>query len=161
MPHPSARHPLSPAETPDPLAACLPLPMPAHEDARMLMIAARRMAVHGLHDASAALLVLRHLGIHFRQPLVLMRAFMLELSDATRRPIMVAPCCTPRLTRDEGDILATWSAASHDPAAAMAHLGRLTGGPAPAALLTTGAALANALANAGRALPPWPGAPAD
>ena len=78
------------------LARILPHTAPLDGPPRALLVAMRRMAIHGLYDASASLLMFEHFGLHFRKPLVLMRALLMEVSQTTRQPIQIAPCCAPR-----------------------------------------------------------------
>jgi hypothetical protein len=91
---------------PNSMTHMLPHPAPSDQTTRMLLIAARRMAVHGLYDASAALLMVQAFGIHFRKPLVLLRAFLMETSAAASGDIRIAPCCLPRMTLQEGSMMA-------------------------------------------------------
>jgi hypothetical protein len=93
---------------------------------RTALFAVRRMAAHGVRDVSAAWLLIDCYSTGFRRPLVLLRAFMLELAHAARAPIRVAPCCAPRMTRDEGLIVAVLRLAASDPAAAGDALAELT-----------------------------------
>ena len=79
----------------------LPLPLPEGRIERSVLFALRRMAAHGLRDVSAAWLMLDLFSTGFRRPLVLLRAFMLELAHAATGPIQVAPCCAPRMTEHE------------------------------------------------------------
>ncbi len=80
----------------------LPVPFPSGETEQTVLVLLRRMAVHGLHDANATVLAIDRFGTGFRKPLVLLRCFLLELARASRRNIAIAPCCAPRMTRDEG-----------------------------------------------------------
>ena len=111
-----------------PGAACLlPLPLPGDRIERSVLFAVRRMAAHGVRDVSAAWLILDLFSTGFRRPLVLLRAFMLELAHAATGPICVAPCCAPRMTEHEGLIMLTLFGASEDMASAEDALARLTG----------------------------------
>lgn len=83
----------------------LPLPLPDGRIERSVLFAVRRMAAHGVRDVSAAWLILDVFSTGFRRPLVLLRAFMLELAHAAAGPIRVAPCCAPRMTEHEGLIM--------------------------------------------------------
>jgi len=102
----------------------LPHPAPEHETTRMLLFAFRRMAQHGLRDAVAAERMLGHFGAHFRAPLILLRAFVLELAQKGERNIAIAHCCTPRMTADEAAILAVMD----DPETSAPQLTALLGG---------------------------------
>lgn len=111
-----------------PSGACLlPLPLPDNRVERSVLFAVRRMAAHGVRDVSAAWLILDLFSTNFRRPLVLLRAFMLELSHAATNPIRVAPCCATRMTEHEGLIILTLFTASGDLASAEDALSRLTG----------------------------------
>lgn len=81
------------------------LPLPHEPQERVLLALVRRMAIHGLHDSSAAMLALHHFGGDFRRPLTLLRCFMHELACCSNRNIRLAPCCAPRMTLDEALIL--------------------------------------------------------
>jgi hypothetical protein len=105
----------------------LPLPLPADRIERSVLFAVRRMAAHGVRDVSAAWLILDLFSTGFRRPLVLLRAFMLELAHAASGPIRVAPCCAPRMTEHEGLIMLTLFSASGDLASAEDALAQLTG----------------------------------
>lgn len=95
-------------------ADLLPLPLPDDGTERIVLIAMRRMAAHGIRDASAAWLMLDRFGARFRRPLVLLRAFMLELAQSSQRAIKIAPCCAMRMTGDEGLILEVLRQAGSD-----------------------------------------------
>jgi hypothetical protein len=87
------------------LDTILPYPAPACGDARILLFALRRMAVHGLEDAFAANALLSCYGLRYRRPLVLLRAILVDIARASRRSITVATCCTPRMTGAERTLL--------------------------------------------------------
>lgn len=108
-------------------ACLLPLPLPDGRIERSVLFAVRRMAAHGVRDVSAAWLILDLFSTNFRRPLVLLRAFMLELAHAAAGPIRVAPCCTPRMTEHEGLIMLALFAAANDMASAGDALTQLTG----------------------------------
>ena len=108
-------------------ACLLPLPLPDDRIERSVLFAVRRMAAHGVRDVSAAWLILDLFSTGFRRPLVLLRAFMLELAHAATGPIRVAPCCAPRMTEHEGLIMLTLFGAARDMASAEDALARLTG----------------------------------
>lgn len=137
-------------DKPDSLTHILPHPAPSDQPTRMLLIAARRMAVHGLYDASAALLMVQAFGIHFRKPLVLLRAFLMETSAAASGDIRIAPCCLPRMTVQEGSMMAAIAHAIDRPGLAASHLTQLTGQEASGGLFTTVQALSMSLAECGR-----------
>jgi hypothetical protein len=106
----------------------LPLSLPDARSERTTLFAVRRMAAHGVGDVGAAWLLIDFYSTGFRRPLVLLRAFMLELAHAACVPIRLAPCCTPRMTRDEGLIIEVLRFAAIDPAAAQDALAELTRG---------------------------------
>lgn len=120
----------------------LPHPVPACEDRRILLFAFRRMAQHGLRDAIAAERMLGRYGLHYREPLVLLRAFVLELAQSGARNIAIAHCCMPRMTADEAAILAIIDA----PEDARGLLAGLMGGADPAHALQIAHCLSNNLA---------------
>ena len=110
----------------DPAGRCLlPLPLPEPRTERSALFAIRRMAAHGVRDVSAAWLMIDCYSTGFRRPLVLLRAFMLELGHAANGPIRIAPCCAPRMTHDEGLIVKTLRLAASDEAAAADALSEL------------------------------------
>lgn len=150
---PSAPLPRPTAVSP-PSAAPHPLPFPLPEDAmqRTVLVAVRRMAAHGIRDAHAAMLFLNTFGPGFRQPLVLLRAFVVELAGAARRRIQLAPCCALRMTQDEARIVGILAAAASSPACAARHLRELAGGGGIDHPLSTAAAFNDAAANLGRPL---------
>ena len=108
-------------------ACLLPLPLPDGRIERSVLFAVRRMAAHGVRDVSAAWLILDLFSTGFRRPLVLLRAFMLELAHAATGTIRVAPCCAPRMTEHEGLIMLTLFTAAGDLASAEDALAQLTG----------------------------------
>src|SRR3546814_3735444 len=87
----------------------LPHTLPEDADARLVLFAIRRLGAHGLHDACAAHAFVTAFGEAFRRPLVLMRAFMLDVASTAAQPIAIAPCCCARATASEAalpDVLA-------------------------------------------------------
>lgn len=132
------------------LARILPHAAPIDGPTRALLVAMRRMAVHGLHDAGAALLMFEHFGLHFRKPLVLMRALLMEVSQTTRQPIQIAPCCAPRMTPAEHALMSAIAGAADNPAKASRHLQELTQAPSIEGLLATTRVLASAIQDSGR-----------
>ncbi len=105
----------------------LPLPLPEGQVDRIVLVCIRRMAAHGIRDAQAALIAIDTFGVNFRRPLVLMRAYIVELAQISQRSIKIAPCCAMRMTRDEGLIIAALSLAGSDLAAADQMLTSLLG----------------------------------
>ena len=124
----------------------LPLPLPVDVSQRLVLRCLRRMAAHGIRDAQAALLMLEHFGIHFRRPLVLLRAFVAELAQSAERRITLAPCCAMRMTLDEGRIVGALAAAAENPVCASQHLQQLTGNSQIASPLSLAAAFDETLA---------------
>ncbi len=110
-------------------AELLPFPIPQDRTERIVLICIRRMAAHGLRDAHAAWLALDTFGVNFRRPLVLLRAFMLELANASLRSIRIAPCCAMRMTEDEAWIMEVIRAAGDDLPTAEQALITLTRNP--------------------------------
>jgi len=138
---------------PSMIARMLPHAAPADPTSRALLVAARRMAIHGLHDASAALLMVQNFGLHFRKVLVLLRSFMLESSQSAQGAIMIAPCCAPRMTAQEYALIGAITCAGADPALASQYLHQLTGAAHCDGLLATARMLAGAIAESGQAPP--------
>jgi hypothetical protein len=130
----------------------LPLPLPAAATQRLVLRCLRRMAAHGTRDAQAALLAFDHFGIHFRRPLVLLRAFVTELAQGSGRRITLAPCCAMRMTRDEGWIVGVLATAATYPDCASHRLRLLTGGDQVASPLSLAVAFNQTLAELGRPL---------
>ncbi|RED15708.1 DUF6628 family protein [Parasphingopyxis lamellibrachiae] len=87
------------------LDTILPHTAPVCGDARILLFTIRRMAIHGLHDAFAANAMLAGYGMRYRKPLVLLRALLVDIARTARGNIIVAPCCTPRMTAHEFALL--------------------------------------------------------
>lgn len=110
-------------------ADLLPLPLPDRRSERHVLVAMRRMATHGIRDAHAAMLMLDLFGGRFRRPLVLLRAFMLEFARASQRSIKIAPCCSLRMTTDEGQLIEALRLASREPERAEQVLIGLSGSP--------------------------------
>ena len=130
----------------------LPLPAPEDRMQRLVLFAIRRMAAHGVRDAYAANLLFSNFGINFRRPLVLLRAFMIELSQTSKRTITIAPCCALRMTMDEGRIVGVLATAASNRFTAAKHLKELAGDSAISSPLSVAAAFNNALADLGRPL---------
>lgn len=131
----------------------LPLPLPEEEDLRLVLRIVRRMAAHGLRDAQAALLAIDGFGQGFRRPLVLLRAFVAELAQTSRRRITVAPSCALRMTMDEARLIGVLATASHNPDCARAHLRVLADRHDVCHPLSAALAIASALGDLGRPLP--------
>lgn len=104
-----------------------PVPLPSGRTERSVLFAVRRMAAYGLRDVSATWLMVDLFSTGFRRPLVLLRAFMLELAHAASGPIRVAPCCTPRMIEHEGWIMLALFSTADDLASGEDALACLTG----------------------------------
>ena len=128
----------------------LPLPAPQDRMERIVLFAVRRMASHGVRDAYAANLLFSNFGLHFRRPLVLLRTFMIELSQSSQRTITIAPCCALRMTADEGRIVGILAKVGGNRVAAANHLRELTGHNSISSPLSVAAAFNNAMADLGR-----------
>ena len=111
MPLPSPPRPQPDDPMPTSMASALPLPLPQSRHEQVLLLLFRRMAIHGLRDASASMLALDHFGSGFLRTLHLVRAFLHGLARHAQEPLRVAPCCTPRMTRHEGLVLAAMTQA--------------------------------------------------
>lgn len=128
----------------------LPLPLPEGRVERIVLVCIRRMAAHGIRDAQAALIAIDTFGVNFRRPLVLMRAYILELAQISQRSIKIAPCCAMRMTKDEGLIIAALSLAGSDLAAADHTLTSLLGDCCVGEPLSAAALLNRALKESAR-----------
>lgn len=133
---------------PEPAAddAFTPLPLPGGRAERTILFAMRRMAIHGIRDASAAWLMLDLFSARFIEPLVMLRAFMFKLSRAARHPLRIAACCAPFMTEDEALILTVLRQASREPEMAEQALARLTRNHQTAKALAAAARFARAAA---------------
>lgn len=107
------------AESP---AALIPYAAPASPNCRLLLFAIRRMAVGGIHDAHAAHALFTGFGRPYRRPLILLRAFMAEISRVANATLTVAPCCCLRMTGDEGILLESIAKAADRPHRSHARL---------------------------------------
>jgi hypothetical protein len=126
-------------------ATVLPHGAPAEGRSRLLLLAIRRMAAHGLDDAHAAHACLTGFGLGYRRPMILLRALMAEISRASERKILVAPCCCPRMTRDEAALLYAIETAPADRFKAHGALESLLGTPLCLGALTSAEALGEAV----------------
>lgn len=128
----------------------LPLAAPTDRAQRIVLFAVRRMATHGVRDAYAANMLFSNFGINFRRPLVLLRTFMIELSQSSSRTITIAPCCALRMTADEGRIVAILTKAGDNRVAAANHLRELTGHHGISSPLSVAETFNNAMADMGQ-----------
>ncbi|SNS07396.1 hypothetical protein SAMN06295912_101173 [Sphingomonas laterariae] len=131
----------------------LPHPAPADDHSRLLLFTMRRVAAHGLDDAHAAHAMLCSFGMSFRRPLVLLRALMAEASRVSSRRILVAPCCCPRMTTSEANLLSAVAAARHDPHGAHRLLTEVLGIADCLGTLSSAQALAQAFEDLAKPLP--------
>ena len=92
------------AQQPDSRTLSMPMPQSRHLTLGLVLV--RRIAGHGLNDARAAMLAMDAGGESFRRVLVLARTLVVDLARASRRRIMLAPCCACGMTRDEGLLVA-------------------------------------------------------
>lgn len=137
---------------PSPQSDLLPLPLPNESNQRLALRCLRRMAAQGPRDAQAALLAIEYFGIHFRRPLVLLRAFVTELAQSSERRITLAPCCAMRMTRDEGRIVGVLATAAAYPDCARYHLQQLTGSERIASPMSLAVAFSQTLTGLGHPL---------
>jgi hypothetical protein len=126
--------------------------MPTCDNRRLLLYVFRRVAAHGLNDAHGAHAMLTMFGRSYRRPLVLLRAFAAELSRVSARRLTVAPCCCPRLTAAEADIVDAVILATIDPRASHTLLSTLLGVRECVGALGSAQALGQAFADLGRPL---------
>jgi hypothetical protein len=106
-------------------SSLLPHAAPASSYRRLLLFAIRRMAAGGIFDAHAAHAFFTGFGVGYRRPLILLRAFMAELSRVAAARVRVAPCCCMRMTHDEYALLQTIAQAQAEPASAHKSLCQL------------------------------------
>lgn len=135
-----------------PIAALLPAPAPTSPYARLLLYGVRRMAAGGIGDAFAAHAFLAGFGLGYRQPLLLVRAFMGELARVSAVRIPVAPCCCPRLTAAEQVLLEVVATAPGDPQRAHDRLAALLKVRHCLGLVTSAQAIATCFADRGMPL---------
>jgi hypothetical protein len=127
----------------------LPSTIPEGRIERLLLFVIRRMAIHGLRDAHATSAMIGQFGLRHREPLVLLRGFLAELARVSLQPIKVVPCCCLRMTHDEARILSAITKANTEPAWALYHLERLTGGADAISSLSAAMAINDTLAEVG------------
>lgn len=140
-----------PLSQPESAASLLPLHLPEDRVDRIVLVCIRRMAAHGIRDAHAAWLALDTFGVNFRRPLVLLRAFLMELAQASQRSIKIAPCCAMRMTEDEGRILQVLRLAHEDLHTAEQTLAMLTDNPYVCEPLSAAAVFGRAIGEPGPA----------
>ncbi|QLC24061.1 hypothetical protein HFP57_02765 [Parasphingopyxis algicola] len=128
------------------LDTMLPHAAPVCGNARTLLFAIRRMAIHGLNDAFAANAMLAAYGMRYRKPLLLVRALLIDIARSARGHVIVAPCCAPRMTAHEHALLS----AIGDPAGADTHIARLLDSGKTSTAVATATALNESLSAIGR-----------
>lgn len=137
---------------PSPYPSHLPYVLPFDKFTRIMIFAVRRMAAHGLNDAHAANAMLGIFGLNYRRPLVLLRALMLEMAAQSRRSIMIAPCCCPRMTEDEMRIMCVIGIAENNFADCHALMGILLDSSNCLGPVSSALALSAAMEDYGKAL---------
>lgn len=131
----------------------LPHAAPASPDLRLILYGVRRMAAGGIGDAHAAQAFLVGCGLHYRRPLVLLRALVAEIARTGAARLAIGPCCCPRMSGSEAAILRALGLARPRPAEAHRLLARLLRVPDCPAAFDTLLALAGCFADLGRPLP--------
>lgn len=139
----------APAPAPAPAPSVLPHPLPGSAGGRLVLLAIRRMGAHGLADAHVAQAYVATFGQGFRRPLVLARAFMVELAATATTTIAIAPCCCPRMTWAEYALIAAIGAAERRPDLARLLLADVMAERRADAITASAAALSAAFADAG------------
>lgn len=127
-------------------------PVPEGQGHRLFLFALRRMAAGGVNDAHAANALLGSFGKSYRRPLVLMRAMILEIARASFRKIVVAPCCSARMTADEAALLLAAAEALEDLQGAHRRVSGLMGVDSALGAFTCIQAVAQSFADLGRPL---------
>ncbi len=130
--------------------ALLPHALPTCPNARVVLFAMRRMGANGLADARAAHLLFSAFGQSFRRPLVLLRALMADLAEASSGTIAIAPCCCARMTSAESAMLTILARIETAPEVARYLMSDLLGIRRIDGVLTSAAAVAMAFADEGR-----------
>jgi hypothetical protein len=130
----------------------LPHAAPASPYRRLLLFAIRRMAAGGIMDAHAAHAIFTGFGLGYRRPLVVLRALMAELSRISTVHLKVAPCCCPRMTRDEAMLLDLIAEAPTRPKLVHQAMGDLLHVRSCLGALSSAEAVANAFADLGMPL---------
>jgi len=131
----------------------LPHAAPASPDLRLMLYGIRRMAAGGIGDAHAAHAFLVSCGLHYRRPLVLLRALVAEVARTGAARLAIGPCCCPRMSSSEGALLAAIGTARARPADAHRQLARLLQVPHCPTVVDCAQALSACFADLGRPLP--------
>lgn len=132
------------------IADVLSRPLPEDANARIALVAFRRIVGHGLHDAGAVRLALDSFGPAFQRPLALLRVLATDLSATTTMRLAVAPCCCGRMTATEAALLAILARVEREPEAARLLMADVLGTRAVDGPLAIAAGVAAAFADAGR-----------
>ena len=127
-------------------------PIPRNPVARTLIYAIRKIAAGGLNDAFAAHAMLSLFGSRSRRPLLLLRALMAELARISQRQLVVGPCCCPRVTLAEAELLLVISLACERPAFVHARLCQLLAVEHALGALSSAQAVGQACADLGHPL---------
>lgn len=122
-------------------------PAPGGAIERLLLYAVRRMSVGGLDDAMAQAAFIGTFGLGYRRPLVLTRLLVTEIARAATQPVMLAPCCCPRVTAAEAAIAGAIAAEESE---AHALLTQVTGTADCLAVASAAFALGEACRDLGR-----------
>jgi hypothetical protein len=133
-------------------AALLPHRLPESPYARLLLFGIRRMAGGGLNDAHATHAFLTGFGLSFRRPVILLRAFMAEAARVASIRLLVAPCCCPRMTNAEHNLIGAITIAIDDPQGAHDRLAALLHVRDCLGLVTSAQAVASGFADNGMPL---------
>ncbi|MFZ5746150.1 MAG: DUF6628 family protein [Pseudomonadota bacterium] len=131
------------------LTAALPKPQPDDPGRRLLLFGLRQMGAHGLADAATAHAFVTAFGKDFRRPLILLRAFVQEMSATSAGPIQIAPWCCGRMTCAEVAVLDVLGRVEREPRTAAILLADLLGTRAPEGVLATAHAVARAFSDLG------------
>ncbi len=136
-------------------------PVPACNNARLLIYAIRRMAEGGLNDAFAANALLGLFGARSRRPLLLLRALMAEMARISQRQIVLAPCCCRQMTMAEIELLVILASVFERPRFAHARICNLLDVEHALGVLSSAQALVQAFGDLGRHLHPDSAAEAE
>src|SRR6188768_667022 len=131
------------------LSNALPVLQPEDAGARLLLFGVRQIGMHGLHDACVAHAFVTAFGKDFQRPLILLRAFMQEMSAMSAGPIQIAPWCCARMTAAEAALIQVIARVGTQPQSAALLLADMLGVREATGVLVTAHALANAFADMG------------
>ncbi|MFM9978581.1 MAG: DUF6628 family protein [Sphingomonadaceae bacterium] len=139
---------------PPTIDSLMPHTAPDARAPRTLLFVIRRLAAHDLDDAHAANAMLAAFGMHYRRPLMFMRVLLTELARVSQQPIVIAPCCCPRMTEGEAAILLAIDIARAHPDVVRSALARIAGSLDVLPVLSVAQALGDALDDIGRPFRP-------